>query len=804
MRRFSLHSWVLLCAGLTCLAGCGWLFPDRLPYTFHSTYTRPKTSSSEFSFFNLDGESQYEYLCRGNDLSSPFQSGTPNAANCWDGSFSGCLWQNNDSLRYMTLLPVPASSVGADPAGPCFLLAALKGQSRMDLALWDFERGGQLWRRTVYQGTDRNGDGAWDGSLAPVQRFDLDRDGREEILARATSGFDLQPRGIWAFRAATAETLWTYSCGAIPATEFACCDLDADGRLEIVSGTAAPGNGARTATTDDAHVYLVILEAATGKPLLEQEMGPTFSTCRTAILERGDRLPWLVTATSTGATAGMLGQVAFWQGMPPQLRGHHEVPEDFVGLAAYDVDGDGREEAVVTTASGMVLAFDPQARLPREYRGRRAFQHNSIGVIPPHSPFQTAILAAGVDDTTVIGLGRDLKPLFRLAQAEQLVPLEAPRFAAQGPLALAFGYFTPSPWPLPYREISFTLLGVLATLAVALTVSAFRVPLGWKVIEREFPWGVIWLSRAGRIRRINRAARRMLSGSETLPPEILKSARKLRRNGLTSTDLTFASEAEAGERQLSARLQMFPHGVLVLLDDITNDRRANFLRTWADGISRIVHFFKSPATTIQVSLQQWRQSGAQEEILARLEGQSDLLIRYAQRFKKLFSQLELKLEPHDLNQLIRRVLVPLIGAHGDRIQFDFTCEEERLFVMADRDQMEILLQCLLDNAVEALETRGQISVHTRRMESVKGRGEPWIMDMAEIEIRDNGPGMSLQALEQALRPGFSTKIHGMGLGLPQSRLITELHGGEMEIRSQPGVGTSVYISLPLVEVPDEE
>ena len=69
-----------------------------------------------------------------------------------------------------------------------------------------------------------------------------------------------------------------------------------------------------------------------------------------------------------------------------------------------------------------------------------------------------------------------------------------------------------------------------------------------------------------------------------------------------------------------------------------------------------------------------------------------------------------------------------------------------------------------------------------------------------IEIEDNGPGMTEAVRKRVFEPFFTTKPVGVGTGLGLSVLffiITENHGGEMNVVSEPGKGANFIIRLPL-------
>jgi len=92
-------------------------------------------------------------------------------------------------------------------------------------------------------------------------------------------------------------------------------------------------------------------------------------------------------------------------------------------------------------------------------------------------------------------------------------------------------------------------------------------------------------------------------------------------------------------------------------------------------------------------------------------------------------------------------------------------------------------------------------------ESVEKKKEPRFTlrlmpeeDMARIEIEDNGPGMDEATRKRVFEPFYTTKPVGAGTGLGLSVsyfIITENHGGTMEVESEPGKGAKFIIRLPL-------
>jgi two-component system sporulation sensor kinase A len=74
----------------------------------------------------------------------------------------------------------------------------------------------------------------------------------------------------------------------------------------------------------------------------------------------------------------------------------------------------------------------------------------------------------------------------------------------------------------------------------------------------------------------------------------------------------------------------------------------------------------------------------------------------------------------------------------------------------------------------------------------------------EIEVADDGQGMSADQIRTAFEPYFSTKDTGLGLGLALTRKIVEDHGGSISLESVPERGTTARIILPLATRPTPE
>jgi two-component system sensor kinase FixL len=184
---------------------------------------------------------------------------------------------------------------------------------------------------------------------------------------------------------------------------------------------------------------------------------------------------------------------------------------------------------------------------------------------------------------------------------------------------------------------------------------------------------------------------------------------------------------------------------------------------------------------------------ALKEIVAQAVRAGDIL----RRLRALARSQSMQRERADLNATIediRDLILADAGVHRARIRFELA---ERLPpVSIDTAQIQHVILNLVHNGLEAPTEPGRPA-----RELTVGTGRAADGDV-EIMIRDNGPGLSPEALERLFDPFFSTKPEGTGLGLAISKTVVRAHGGTLGCRSNPPHGACFSIRLP-AELPGD-
>ncbi|EAR07991.1 sensor histidine kinase [Reinekea blandensis] len=109
-----------------------------------------------------------------------------------------------------------------------------------------------------------------------------------------------------------------------------------------------------------------------------------------------------------------------------------------------------------------------------------------------------------------------------------------------------------------------------------------------------------------------------------------------------------------------------------------------------------------------------------------------------------------------------------------------------------RCQADVLINALMNLINNAIEAQG--SQTTPIVVSAKATAEQIV-----LTFQDQGPGLSASAIEKIQEPFYTTKSYGTGLGIPVLVATVNAHNGQLNIQSEPGVGTEFSVSLPIYQ-----
>lgn len=165
-------------------------------------------------------------------------------------------------------------------------------------------------------------------------------------------------------------------------------------------------------------------------------------------------------------------------------------------------------------------------------------------------------------------------------------------------------------------------------------------------------------------------------------------------------------------------------------------------------------------------------------------------------------QQALRPETLDINQVIGNfeTLLRQAGGYGVQVHFDFGLT--LWFTEIDATQFQSGLLNLIINARDAMPSGGSVTIQTRNVTLNKAQAEA-LKDIEPgayvmVSVSDTGQGMATDIISHAIEPFFTTKDvgKGSGLGLSQVYGFVRQSNGQMEIKSEVGLGTTIKLYLP--------
>ncbi|HHI02526.1 MAG TPA: response regulator [candidate division Zixibacteria bacterium] len=161
------------------------------------------------------------------------------------------------------------------------------------------------------------------------------------------------------------------------------------------------------------------------------------------------------------------------------------------------------------------------------------------------------------------------------------------------------------------------------------------------------------------------------------------------------------------------------------------------------------------------------------------------------------SAMSVSMEPCDINNVINDTIEFLSTQNRfNNVKINFTPTRQTIFTKADIGQLQQLLYNLIYNSADALNEKPltderKIEIST----TIDSGGKNF-----SISVSDNGVGIPDEYIDIAFKERFTTKRRGHGLGLLVCRRIINNHKGQLSINSNPGQGTTIKITIPVVSV----
>jgi PAS domain S-box-containing protein len=212
-------------------------------------------------------------------------------------------------------------------------------------------------------------------------------------------------------------------------------------------------------------------------------------------------------------------------------------------------------------------------------------------------------------------------------------------------------------------------------------------------------------------------------------------------------------------------------------------------------VGSVTHEINNPLQTVKNCLYLIKQDTPPdspiEESLRMATSEIHRLANLVAQLRQLYRpQQDLTVRPYELLDIIEEVHSLIIHQLDDsHVVWQLVAGLQRCSIYCVRDQIiEVFLNICM-NAIEAMQTHGG----TLSIDMVF----PIDRNQVGVKFSDSGPGITAEIMDHLFEPFTTTKESGLGLGLSICYGIIQKHGGQMMAESQPGLGTTFTIWLPL-------
>jgi two-component system NtrC family sensor kinase len=350
----------------------------------------------------------------------------------------------------------------------------------------------------------------------------------------------------------------------------------------------------------------------------------------------------------------------------------------------------------------------------------------------------------------------------------------------------------------PFRHAYYRALGAaLLLLLLGMLIASLVVARGAKAIFKpiESIAAVVRDIRKGEDKRVGDLAKDDEIGELATQFDATLNLLTLRNVEIRQAAERLESKVEERTRELKEKNHRLQETIAQLGAARQQLVSAEKLAALGELTAGVAHEINNPIAVIQGNMDVLRQELGGD--IGRVQVEVDLILEQVARIHAIVDKLlrysrpsayGAELQEVEPNRLIDETLTLVeheMAAKGLHVETDYQATNS--ITIAAQELQQVLVN-LLVNAAHASATGGRITVSTRNCEGGGG---------VAIRIRDQGVGISAEHLPRIFDPFFTTKrVGGTGLGLSVSYGLLRRYGGDINVTSEPGEGTTFEVLLP--------
>jgi signal transduction histidine kinase len=247
----------------------------------------------------------------------------------------------------------------------------------------------------------------------------------------------------------------------------------------------------------------------------------------------------------------------------------------------------------------------------------------------------------------------------------------------------------------------------------------------------------------------------------------------------------------------------FVYAYALFFSDKENTFYSKRTKQWAETVQKMAHDIKTPLSSVSVGLKTLQYEIGSENIAGKpaifneikvMRDEINRVHKMTQSFLKFANLKEPKTQPADIHRVLQNAVNRFDSYFNNDINLTLNLEPQTGLFFFDKQQMEIVFNILLENAIEAMNGSGIIKITSALNNNITKGNSSYI----ELQISDNGPGIAKNKQSDIFEPYSTTKRNGTGMGLAIARKIIEDHNGNISVYSMTNHGTTFTITLPYI------
>jgi two-component system, NtrC family, nitrogen regulation sensor histidine kinase NtrY len=334
-----------------------------------------------------------------------------------------------------------------------------------------------------------------------------------------------------------------------------------------------------------------------------------------------------------------------------------------------------------------------------------------------------------------------------------------------------------------------------------------------EIVLKNVSAGVVTLDAGGFIATINTSAEKMLNISAAqvvgknhlrlLQGRYLKMAEKIIQGfkGIHNDfiELPLRATIEGRPRSFMLHISSLKDdsgrhiGIVVVFDDLTELEKAQRTAAWREVARRIAHEVKNPLTPITLSAQRLKrrysrriQEPVFDECTQMIIDHVDIIRNLVNEFSAFARFPSANPKPGEILPIIEETIALYREGHT-AVRFEIRKTGNIPVIKLDRQQIKRAMINLVDNAIAAIHSEGEITISLSHDPAHK---------LVRVEVADTGDGISDEDKTRLFEPDFSTKVTGMGLGLAIVNSIVMDHHGTIRAEDNHPKGARFIFELP--------